>query len=96
MDIAQELVERAKIYLSTMPKDSGATGRKAKSKLDELMQVEGMTEELALSLKRSSIATVIDLADLSRDEFIELVTDSGLSTEEIDRLIMNARALAFA
>jgi N utilization substance protein A len=96
MDIAQELVERAKIYLSTMPKDSGATGRKAKSKLDKLMQVEGMTEELALSLKRSSIATVIDLADLSRDEFIELVTDSGLSTEEIDRLIMNARALAFA
>lgn len=61
----------------------------------ELMSVKGMTAALSLRLQDSNILTIMDLADLSRDEFQEILGDIGVKDKEIDKLIMNAREKAY-
>ena len=45
-----------------------------------------------LKLGENKVLTLDDFADLSRGEFLDFVPDSRLSTEEIDSMIMKARA----
>ena len=60
---------------------------------DDLRSMEGMDEELAITLARHGINTMEDLAELSVDDLNEI---AGLSDERAARLIMTARAPWFS
>ena len=56
---------------------------------DDLLQMEGMEEELAFILANRGIVTMDDLAEQSVDELMEI---EGMTEERAGRLIMTARA----
>ncbi|MGQ0696669.1 MAG: transcription termination factor NusA [Panacagrimonas sp.] len=59
----------------------------------DLLEVEGMTEELAYSLAEAGIVTAENLADLATDELLELIdTDE----QDAQALIMAARQKVYA
>lgn len=60
--------------------------------LDDLLNVEGMTPEIALALARQSIKTQDDLAEQSVDDLIDLIK---LEEKKAGELIMAARAKWF-
>lgn len=89
-DIAEELQSRARDVLLTRAIASEETA----AELDEtLLEVEGMTVDLARALAAHGVASRDDLAEQSVDELVELV---GMDREEAGKLIMAARATWFA
>lgn len=90
-EIAQELIQRAKDYL-TEREDELKGKWEALGVSQELADLPGMTAELMVALGEKEIKTLDDLADLAHDEFEELLPESGLSGTEVDALIMGARA----
>ncbi|QIV95451.1 NusA antitermination factor [Allofrancisella inopinata] len=81
-DIVNELQERAKTALL-----SQALGDKEPA--EDLLNMQGMQEDLAKQLAKANIVTMEDLAELSVDELLEIVkVDEQKATD----LIMQARA----
>ena len=69
--------------------------RKAWKKLKvdpALVELEGITDEFMVTLGENGIKNLDDLGDLSREEFIELFPETKKTSDEIDTLIMAARA----
>lgn len=93
VEIAEELISRAQAYISSKNEVVKDEKEKANSS-EQLMKVKGMTDELALRLKKGNITTIVDLADLSRDEFQDIIGDD-IQPQEIDKLIMAAREIAY-
>ena len=91
-DIAQELVNRADNYV----KEQQA---KTEKELDELgvskdvLNLSGMTAEIALSLGKNGVKTVQDIADLSTDEFVEYCGED--CADAANQAIMDARKLVY-
>lgn len=89
-DVAAALQERAKEYLDTKDKEE-------KSKLEALAMEEAiaslpnMSPALMITLGENGIKTLDDFANLSRDEFKDIVPDTDLSDDTIDGMIMKAR-----
>jgi N utilization substance protein A len=81
-DIVDELQERAKaaVLAEALGGDEPA---------EDLLAMEGMSEELAKQLAEKGIVTMEDLADLSVDELLELAT---IEEQKATSLIMLARA----
>ena len=81
-EMVDELQERAKAALL-----SQALGDKKPD--EDLLNMQGMNEELANKLVQSEVVTMEDLADLSVDELLDIVSmDESRATD----LIMQARA----
>lgn len=93
-DIAEELQSRAKEYLE---QKSTETEEKWKELgvSEELAALPHVTADLMIQLGEKGVKSRDDLADLSREEFFELVPDSGLSNDAVDEMIMEARAAWF-
>lgn len=85
-EIVNELRQRAKDYLLTKMLASGSG---AKEPAEDLLQMEGMTADLAKQLAKHGVATMEDLAEQSVDDLLEI---TNLGEEEAGRLIMTARA----
>ncbi len=88
-NLASELRARARDWLE-------AQKRAIDEKLGELGMEQslldlGFAGEVLLKLGENKILKLDDFADLSREEFQEMVPDSRLSAEEIDSMIMKAR-----
>jgi len=96
--IAQELINRAKEYAETHT-DAGYTPDVAfvdPSRLDQrIVNLPGMTPEIASLMHISGIEKLEELADLAHDEFVEKLPQSGLSDELINEFIMAARNIVF-
>lgn len=96
--IASELIRRAKEYAATHV-DAAVTPEARvvdESKIDtQILNLEGMSKELASKLYTHGIRTLRDLADLSRDEFVEEIPNNGLNNDQVDQLIMKARDIAY-
>jgi N utilization substance protein A len=60
---------------------------------EELLQMEGMDEDLAATLARNGVVTMEDLAEQSVDELVEM---AGVDAERAAVLIMKAREPWFA
>lgn len=90
-DIAEELRRRAQEYLD-LQQESLNEKVKEYGMDPELQKLDGMAADLMISLGEKGVKTRDDLADLSHDEFVDLIPNSGLTREDIDQLIMNARA----
>ena len=88
-DVVDELQQRAKDAILThqLTLKEKIAGLKLE---EELIALEGMTDELVVDLASHSIHTLDDLADLSVDEVMSLVTVQ-LSEEQAAALIMKAR-----
>lgn len=89
-EIVQELRGRARDALLTMAIASEETGGEPR---EDLLAMEWMTPELALSLSQKGILSMEDLAEQSTDELIEI---DGIDEAFAARLIMKAREPWFA
>ena len=87
-DIAEELRARAKDALLTMALASEEQLNNAKP-ADDLLNMEGMDQELAFMLAAKSIITMEDLAEQAVDD---LMAFEGMNEEKAASLIMTARA----
>jgi len=85
-DIVQELRHRAKEALLAKV---AAANVPAETLPQDLLDLEGMTPELAAGLMRHDIKTMDDLAEQSIDDLLAL---NLLNTEQAGKLIMAARA----
>lgn len=84
-EIVAELRQRAKDYLLTKM----LAGEKGKEPAEDLLNMEGMSVELAKKLAKQGVATMEDLAEQSVDDLLEI---TNLGEAEAGRLIMAARA----
>jgi N utilization substance protein A len=92
-DIVAELRSRARDVLLTKAIANEEQLESAEPAQD-LLEMEGMTQTLALTLASKGIATLDDLAEQSVDELMEI---DGIETEEqAAALIMKARESWFA
>ncbi|CDZ75925.1 hypothetical protein BN59_00185 [Legionella massiliensis] len=85
-DIVEELRNRANDTLLTQALTSGQG--LAGSPSDSLLTMEGMTEELAVSLAAKGITTMDELAEHSVDELLDI---QGMTEAKAGELIMKAR-----
>jgi len=92
-DIVETLRQRAKDVLLTRALVSEEKIRAA-APADDLLEMEGMTRELAGDLASKGVVSMEDLAELAVDELLELV--EGMDEERAGQLIMTARAPWFA
>lgn len=88
-DAASELQQRASDVLLTQ-EIATETARTGTQPAADLLELEGMNEQLALRLAEKGIANREDLAEHSVDELTDLI--SGLDKEAAAKLIMLARA----
>jgi transcription termination/antitermination protein NusA len=98
--IAEELINRAKEFCISNPESivnsSAPNQANDKVALDpKLLKLSEMTRELAVKMHNAGIKTILELADLAHDEFVEQLPDSGLKDEQINKLIMQARDCTF-
>jgi N utilization substance protein A len=87
-DIAEELRARAKDALLTMALASEEQLSNAKP-ADDLLNMDGMDQELAVKLAAKSIITMEDLAEQAVDDIMDV---EGMNEERAASLIMTARA----
>ena len=59
---------------------------------DDLTGIAGLTSSMLVTLGENGIVTLDDLGDLASDELIELLGEQAPSHEEVDTIIMAARA----
>lgn len=90
--IAQELVSRASKYMADKRgyNELAVPNDEENSPLSRV----GVDEELAHALHEKGIERLIDLAELSRLDFQELLPDNNLDEKIIDEIIMKARKLS--
>jgi N utilization substance protein A len=91
-EIADELRARAKDALLTKAIASEEELSNAGIK-DDLLNMEGMDNELAMSLSKMDVKSMEDLAELAIDELMEV---DGMDEERAGKLIMTAREPWFA
>ena len=91
-EIANELRSRAKDALLTRAIASEEDITSAGIK-DDLLNMEGMDNGLALALSKMEVLSMEDLAELAIDELMEV---PGMTEERAGQLIMTARAPWFA
>ena len=91
-DIVAELRSRARDVLLTRAIASEEQLESAEP-TQELLDMDGMTKDLALSLASKGVTTLDDLAELAVDELVEM---GDLNEEQAAALIMKARESWFA
>ncbi|MDH5731414.1 MAG: transcription termination factor NusA, partial [Gammaproteobacteria bacterium] len=91
-DIVEELRRRARDYLITtaIAQEEQLSGQPP---TQELLDMEGMTEELAAKLSEHGIVTMDDLAEQAADDLVDMI---AIDAEQAGKLIMKAREPWFA
>ena len=89
-DVAAELQKRAKDFVA---KRNEEFAKKSKNLgIDEqLKTIEGLDQDMILTLADKGVKTLDDLADLAADELMEMLGENVLSEVEANRIIMKAR-----
>ena len=89
-DIAQELQNRAKEFVAKRNEEFAAKSKKLK--IDESLQtVQGLDQDMILTLAEKGVKNIDDLADLAADELIEMLGENTISETEANDIIMLAR-----
>ncbi len=98
-DLAEELRRRAYAHLAEKEAEY-AERRRELGVTDDLAELAGLSGAMLVTLGEAGIKTRDDLADLAGDELIDpedgVLREFGLSSEEANDLIMEARAHWFA
>ncbi len=90
-DIAGELQSRAKDWIEQQRVETQNKLREM-GVSDDLVEFEGISNEDLLKLAENGVKSLDDFADLARDEYRDFLPKSPLHDDEIDDLIMRARA----
>ncbi|MGR4000507.1 MAG: transcription termination factor NusA [Alphaproteobacteria bacterium] len=93
--LTEELCSRARNWIEERDRKYEEQ-RRAAGVSDELADMEGLTPAMVAKLGDAEVRTIDDLANLSRDELVEILGEHLPTVEEIDRLIMTARAPWYA
>lgn len=94
-EIAAELQQRAEGYLAQKAESDEKSWREL-GVSEEIAAMPHITAEIMISLGKAKVKSLDDFADLARDEFKEMVPESGLKDNQIDESIMKAREHWFA
>ena len=89
--IAKEIKDRANIYLKEENKNAEKICRDL-SICESLTTVEGVTWKMAAVLAVKNIKNRNDLADLSRDELVEILGGNNIDSNAANEIIINARS----
>ena len=94
-DVAQELRERARVYLQQ--RDDRLTERRRELGVaEELSTIGGLTPAMLVTLGENGVKTLDDLADLSSAELVDagdgILRSYGMSEADANAVIMAARA----
>ncbi len=81
---AEEVIEEQKAELKEEIKALGVQ--------DDLKEFADIDDDILVEMAKKGVKSLDDLADLSSDEFLEMFPDIGLTHEQADDLIMQARA----
>jgi len=93
--VAEELINRANTYLEA----KAAEFEKQKKDLginDDIMDVQGVSAAMALTLAEKGVKSRDDLADLAGDELVEMLGAESMTEKDANALIMRAREHWFA
>jgi N utilization substance protein A len=94
-DVAQELQNRARAWLDAQ--ENALKDKQSELGIaDDLIELEGLTANLALKLGEAGVKTRDDLADLAGDELVEMLGDEIINETDANALIMKAREHWFA
>lgn len=89
-DVAAELQNRAKEFIAKRNKEFAAKSKKLK--IDEsLKNVNGLDQDMIITLAENGVKNIDDLADLAADELIEMLGDTAVTETEANEIIMSAR-----
>jgi len=89
-DIATELQNRAKEFVAKRNEEFAAKSKKLK--IDASLQtVQGLDQDMILTLAEKGVKNIDDLADLAADELIEMLGENTISETEANDIIMLAR-----
>lgn len=88
--VATELKSRANNWLEQRKAETETKLRELGVK-EDLIAFQGLKSETLVQLGEKGIKSLDDFADLAREDFTDIVPNSGLSNDEIDALIMKAR-----
>ena len=94
-DVAKELQSRAQEFVAKRDKDFAAK-RKSLGIDEKLLGINGLDQDMIITLAEKGVKTIDDLADLASDELIEMLGENVLSEVEANRIIMEAREHWFA
>ena len=89
-NLVKELKSRAALYLKKTEKED--MEKVIASGIDDYMSKEsGFNAKQLIKLSSKNIKTRDNLADLSSDELIEILSNESMSEKKVDEIIMNAR-----
>ena len=94
-DVAAELQKRAKDFIAKRNEEF-AEKSKTLGIDEQLKTVEGLDQDMILTLAGKGVKTLDDLADLAADELMEMLGENVLSEVEANKVIMKAREHWFA
>lgn len=89
-DVAAELQNRALEFVANRNKEFAAKSKKLKID-DSLKQVNGLDQDMIITLAEKGVKNIDDLADLAADELIEMLGENTISETEANEIIMSAR-----
>lgn len=94
-DVASELQSRAQEFIRKRNAEFDA--KKKELQIDDsLNNVEGLDQEMIITLAEKGVKNIDDLADLSTDELIDILGESAVTRKEAEEIIMGAREHWFA
>lgn len=89
-EVAAAIRERAREYLKEQQEKVKNTW-KLSGVSEELLELPNVDQQMMVKFGESGIKTMDDVADLSRDEFRDLLPNTTLDDEQINEIIMTAR-----
>ena len=89
-DVAAELQKRAKDFIAKRNEEF-AEKSKTLGIDEQLKTVDGLDQDMILTLAGKGVKTPDDLADLAADELMEMLGENVLSEVEANKVIMKAR-----
>ena len=89
-DVAAELQKRAKDFIAKRNEEF-AEKSKTLGIDEQLKTVEGLDQDMILTLAGKGVKTLDDLADLAADELMEMLGENVLSEVEANKVILKAR-----
>ena len=90
VDLATELQNRAKAYLVAKEAEHAQKIKDLKLAKD-LIEFEGLTQEMLVKLGEAGVKTLDDFADLASDELQEIVGKDDMDLDKANTMIMKAR-----
>jgi N utilization substance protein A len=90
-DISQELQNRANAWLEKRRTELLAKQKEMGIK-DDLVELEGLTPDIIVTLGENGVKCRDDLADLATDELVEMLGEGVIAPAAAEKIIMKARA----